>query len=207
MKTNIILASASPRRQELLKQIGFTFQVIPSHCEERITKEAPDEVVKELSYQKARDVADQSDLKTLCTGPDEGILVIGADTVVSCDGKILGKPASWEEAVSMLTMLSGRSHRVYTGVTLLYKEHETAEWEETCFAECTRVTFYPMTDAEIIQYVESGEPMDKAGAYGIQGKCAAFIEKIDGDYNNVVGLPVAGLCLWLRNRGIFGDMI
>ena len=203
MKSKIILASASPRRQELLKQVGLSFQVDPSHCEEKITKQEPDEMVKELSCQKAKDVA----VKYAALPQEEGLLVIGADTVVSCDGKILGKPESKEDAVRMLTMLSGRSHKVYTGVTLLYRENAQSVWEETCFAECTQVTFYPMTQKEIERYVESGEPMDKAGSYGIQGKCAAFIEKIDGDYNNVVGLPVASVCLWLRKRGIFEELV
>jgi len=196
MDMKIILASASPRRQELLSQVGLSYSVMPSSCEEIITKTAPDEVVKELSLQKAQDVAGK------LTEQGE-LLVIGADTVVSCDGKILGKPSSVEEAVSMLEMLQGRSHKVYTGVTLLYRRSAEAEWECETFAECTKVVFYPMSNAEICRYVSTKEPMDKAGAYAIQGKCAAFIEKIEGDYNNVVGLPVARVCLWLREHGIF----
>lgn len=199
MNTKIILASASPRRQELLTQVGLSYTVIPSMCEEKITKTAPDEVVKELSCQKAQDVAAKLS--------EEGeALVIGADTVVSCDGKILGKPSSKEDAVSMLSMLQGRSHRVYTGVTMLYRSASDTQWETATFAECTKVVFYPMSEEEIRRYVDTKEPMDKAGAYGIQGKCAAFIERIEGDYNNVVGLPVARVCLWLRKRGIFEKM-
>lgn len=202
MDLKIILASASPRRQELLSQVGLTFTVMPSDCEERVTSDVPEEVVKELSLQKAQDVA----RKVAAAGQPDGsapLLVIGADTVVSCDGRILGKPKSREDAVAMLTLLQGRAHRVYTGVTLLYQEQPGAEWETETFAVCTQVVFYPMTRAEIERYVDTGEPMDKAGAYGIQGKCAAFIEKIDGDYNNVVGLPVARVCLWLRQKGVF----
>ena len=115
-------------------------------------------------------------------------LVLGADTVVACDGKILGKPADSEAAAAMLTMLQGRGHEVYTGVTILYEEN--GERKTLTFHEKTTVYFYPMTDAQIREYVATGDPMDKAGAYGIQGFCARYIRGIEGDYNNVVGLPV-----------------
>lgn len=208
MNTKIILASASPRRQELLAQVGLTFTVKPSDCEESVTKESPDDVVKELSWQKAWDVAAKLEkCPEEALDENEAILVIGADTVVSCDGKILGKPKSDEDAVSMLTSLQGRSHKVYTGVTILYRKEPGAEWETENFAECTKVFFYTMNEDEIRRYVDTKEPADKAGAYGIQGKCAAFIEKIEGDYNNVVGLPVGRVCLWLRQKGIYGDCI
>ncbi len=178
----LVLASQSPRRRELLSQVGIAFRVAPSTVEERITKTAPDEVVRELSFQKAEDVASRE---------PEGTWVLGADTVVSLDGEILGKPADQEEAGEMLRRLSGRSHSVYTGVTL-YKREAERIWSE-CFSEETRVTFYPMTEEEIRRYVATGDPLDKAGAYGIQGPAAAFIRCIDGDYNNVVGLPVAAV--------------
>ena len=116
------------------------------------------------------------------------IIVLGADTVVASDGKILGKPADTEGAVAMLTMLQGRGHEVYTGVTILYEEN--GERKTLTFHEKTTVHFYPMTDAQIREYVATGDPMDKAGAYGIQGLCARYISGIAGDYNNVVGLPV-----------------
>ena len=116
------------------------------------------------------------------------IIVLGADTVVACDGKILGKPADTEAAAAMLTMLQGRGHEVYTGVTILYEEN--GERKTLTFHEKTTVHFYPMTDAQIREYVATGDPMDKAGAYGIQGFCARYIRGIEGDYNNVVGLPV-----------------
>ena len=115
-------------------------------------------------------------------------LVLGADTVVACDGKILGKPADTETAVAMLTMLQGRGHEVYTGVTILYEQN--GERKTLTFHEKTIVHFYPMTDAQIREYVATGDPMDKAGSYGIQGFCARYIRGIEGDYNNVVGLPV-----------------
>ena len=122
---------------------------------------------------------------------EEDALVIGADTIVAADGKILGKPHSREEAFAMLSMLQGRTHQVYTGVALILKE-SGAERRQV-FSEKTDVTMYSMTEQEIRAYINTGEPMDKAGAYGIQGRAAIYIERIDGDYNNVVGLPIARL--------------
>lgn len=219
----IILASASPRRKELLEQIGFTFEVVTSHVEERISSVRPDMVVEELSCQKAEAVtericregdagkesksreagagsAEDSSLRTAVA--EEAILVIGADTVVALDGVILGKPVDREEAIKMLERLQGREHEVYTGVTLLYRAAAAREWTRRCFHESTRVSFYPMSAEEISAYVSTGDPMDKAGAYGIQGFCARYISGIQGDYNNVVGLPAGRLYQeikeWLR---------
>ncbi len=192
----IYLASASPRRKELLKQVGISFKVVPSTVEEKITKEAPDEVVEELSYQKAVDVCGK-----LAAEGREDFVVIGADTVVSAWGKILGKPADKADAARMLKDLQGGSHQVYTGVTLAWKYKDMPPMYAT-FSECTDVTMYTMTDEEIKRYVDSGEPMDKAGAYAIQGLCAAHIQGICGDYNNVVGLPVGRLCKEMKRRGL-----
>lgn len=192
----IYLASASPRRKDLLKQVGISFRVMPSTVEEKITKEKPDEVVEELSYQKAVDVCGR-----LMAEKQEDFVVIGADTVVSAWGKILGKPADKEDAVRMLKDLQGVSHQVYTGVTIAWKNKDISPMYAT-FSECTDVTMYSMTEEEIRQYVDSGEPMDKAGAYAIQGLCAAHIQGICGDYNNVVGLPVGRLCQELKKRGL-----
>lgn len=192
----IYLASVSPRRKELLRQVGLSFKVVPSTVEEKITKENPDEVVEELSYQKAVDVCGR-----LAAEGKEDFVVIGADTVVSAWGKILGKPADKEEAARMLKDLQGGSHQVYTGVTLAWKYKDTASMYAT-FSECTDVTLYAITDEEIQRYVDSGEPMDKAGAYAIQGLFAAHIQGICGDYNNVVGLPVGRLCQELKKRGL-----
>ena len=192
----IYLASASPRRKELLKQVGISFKVVPSTVEEKITKEAPDEVVEELSYQKAVDVCGK-----LTAEGKEDFVVVGADTVVSAWGKILGKPADKADAARMLKGLQGGSHQVYTGVTLAWKYKYMSPMYAT-FSECTDVTMYTMTDEEIQRYVDSGEPMDKAGAYAIQGLCAAHIQGICGDYNNVVGLPVGRLCQELKKRGL-----
>ncbi len=175
----VILASNSPRRRELLRQIGVEPEIRPSKIEEKVTAQTPEEVVMELSLQKAEDVAE---------GAQAGALILGADTVVAVDGKILGKPESHEEAADMIRLIQGRAHEVYTGVTLICKE-ETGSRGRT-FAEKTQVLVYPMTEEEIKAYADSDEPMDKAGAYGIQGRFAAYIEGIHGDYNNVVGLPV-----------------
>lgn len=186
---NIILASKSPRRCELMRQAGYEFTIQPSDKEEIITKMHPADVVIELSSQKAKDVFDSiTDGKIFC---EEGILVIGADTVVSVDDKILGKPVNHEDAFSMLKKLQGRIHEVYTGVTLVWNDKK--EIRTKSFYECTKVSFYPMNDEEIWSYVNSCDGDDKAGSYGIQGPCAIYIKGIEGDYNNVVGLPIARL--------------
>ncbi|MDO4489732.1 MAG: Maf family protein [Lachnospiraceae bacterium] len=179
----LILASGSPRRKELLEQIGYTPIVMKSDVEEVITKTVPHEVVMELSAQKCLDVAEKI---------QEEAVVLGADTVVVRDGEILGKPGSEEGAFAMLDSLQGREHQVYTGVTLCWTRGGAVERTET-FAVCTEVTVAPMTEEEIRAYVATGDPMDKAGAYGIQGIFAKHVEKICGDYNNVVGLPVAAV--------------
>ena len=177
----LYLASASPRRRELLEQIGATFEVLPAVGEECSTKEKPWEVAEELSEQTALEIERKLQ--------EEECVIVGADTVVSCDGSVLGKPKDEEHAKEMLRRLQGRSHEVYTGVTLVI--HMNGEQRKITCSEKTEVTMYPMDEAQIQTYVETGEPMDKAGSYAIQGKCAVYIEKITGDYNNVVGLPVA----------------
>ncbi len=192
----IYLASASPRRKELLKQVGLSFKTMPSTVEEKITKTEPAEVVEELSYQKAVDVCGK-----LVKEGKEDFVVIGADTVVACWGEILGKPKDKEDAAGMLGKLQGGSHQVYTGVTLAWKYKDMSPMFAT-FSECTDVTMYSMSQEDIKQYVDSGEPMDKAGAYAIQGLCAAYIQGICGDYNNVVGLPVGRVCQELKKRGL-----
>lgn len=183
----IILASASPRRKELLAQIGFDFEAVTSHVEEKVSSLKPDRVVEELSRRKAEAV------RELFLPCQEEMLIIGADTVVSLDGRILGKPADSGEAAEMLERLQGRQHEVYTGVTVLYYGAETADWTVKCFHERTAVQFYPMTKQEILEYVRTGDPLDKAGAYGIQGFCARYIRAVKGNYDNVVGLPVGVL--------------
>jgi septum formation protein len=190
MSLRIILASASPRRKELMNQVGLTPEIVPSTVEEMITSTQPELVVQELSQQKAADVARHY------AGQD--VVVLGADTVVSIDGEILGKPKDEEDAVRMLLKLSGRKHQVYTGVTLIIN----GDGEQITFAVKTDVHVYPITENEARRYVATGDPMDKAGAYGIQGTFAAYISGITGDYNNVVGLPVGHICQVLRERGM-----
>ena len=200
----IILASAYPRRKELLEQIGLTFEICPAKGEEKISKSAPEEVVMELSEQKAKEVAAMVSQfgethKELVTPQD--ILVIGADTVVSCDGNILGKPKDEEDACRMLAMLSGRKHSVYTGVTFVFMDKSGKAGAHNFF-EKTDVYMKQLSETEIRRYVATGEPMDKAGAYAIQGKCAIYIDRIEGEYNNVVGLPVARIYKELQKLGI-----
>lgn len=182
----IILASASPRRRELLTQIGLKFQVVVSNVEEKVTATAPAAVVEELSAQKAEGVLQM--LREQAQ-EEQDSLVIGSDTIVAVDGQILGKPKDAEDAKRMLRMLQGRAHEVYTGVTVLRVGTE----ERRTFHEETKVIFFPMTEEDIETYVATNDPLDKAGAYGIQGFCARYIQGIEGDYNNVVGLPVGRL--------------
>lgn len=179
----IILASASPRRRELLSTAGVNFTVKVADVVERIEAGlTPDRVVMSLALQKAQAVAAEN--------PEA--VVIGADTVVVLDGEILGKPQSEENAVEMLTALSGRCHTVYTGVALV------GNGKVKNFCEATQVEFYELTKEEIEDYVATKDCMDKAGAYGIQTNGCVLIRKIDGDYFNVVGLPVSKVYRELR---------
>lgn len=187
-KMKIILASASPRRRELLTQIGLQFEVMVSDVEEKTTKTVPWQIVEELSKQKAEAVLENS-----CSdSKKEELLVIGADTIVAYGNRILGKPLDKRNVKEILYMLQGHTHEVYTGVTLLHRTEDGIVQCKT-FHEVTTVHFYPMSKAEIDEYAATGDPMDKAGAYGIQGFCARYIKGIEGDYNNVVGLPVGRL--------------
>lgn len=225
----IILASASPRRRELLSQIGLEFTVMPSEVEENPESTLPQDIVIELSKEKARDIwgkiaegdasvttgdagagagdtdagAEDSRVDSKMDGQmkdqsscqvsgREDCLVISADTVVAIESEILGKPKDEEDAARMLGLLSGKEHQVYTGVTMIWINEEGKQ-EEYSFYVCTGVLMYRMNRAEIMEYVYSGEPMDKAGAYAVQGGAAAYIKSIRGEYSNVVGLPVGRL--------------
>lgn len=184
---SLILASASPRRRELLSRFGVPFTIDPAAGPE-LAPEGADAAaaVMALSEAKARETA----------GRHPGDVVIGADTVVELDGVILGKPRGEADAFRMLRSLSGNEHRVYTGVTLVRGAERISE------AEMTRVFFRDMTDDEIRAYIATGEPMDKAGAYGYQGVAGLFVERIDGDYFNVVGLPLCRLGRMLKTMGV-----
>ena len=180
-KSKIILASGSPRRKELLIQIGIVPEIIVSHVEEKITSDVPAEVVMSLAEQKAVDVAKEM---------PEGTVILGADTVVAADGKILGKPKSHEEAYEMIRSLAGRSHQVYTGVCIVKKGPEGEADTVVSFYDETDVNVSPMTEKEIREYADSEEPMDKAGSYAVQGFFARYIDGLKGSYANVMGLPV-----------------
>ncbi len=182
----IILASNSPRRKELLSMLGYDFEVKPSDCDESSDISEPEQLVKELAYRKAKSTA----LKC-----DKNDLVIGSDTVVALDGKILGKPQNKDEAAKMLCLLSGKVHTVYTGLSIIYKDKLIKET-----VSCD-VCFRTLNQKEIADYIATGEPMDKAGAYAIQGKGASFIPWIKGDYYSVVGLPCCRLKEILTNFG------
>lgn len=174
----LILASASPRRQDLLRLIADDFAVMPADVDEHDTgNSAPEAIPELLAVRKAQAIA--------VTHPDN--TVIGCDTGVFIDGVMLGKPTDTEDALRMLKMLSGRTHKVITGCAVVKGRHIER------FSQTTEVTFYPMSERELRDYIATGEPMDKAGAYGIQGKGALLVKEICGDYFNVVGLPVAAL--------------
>ena len=182
MDKKIILASNSPRRREILTQGGYEYEVDAADIDENLGISDPALLVEELSYKKALAITDRH--------PDS--IVIGADTVVAIDGDILGKPADEADAKAMLKKLSGRTHQVMTGVSLLETDGSVIIKKVT-FHAVTDVTFYELSDDEIASYVATGEPMDKAGAYGIQGRGALLVERISGEYLNVVGLPLAAL--------------
>lgn len=190
----IVLASGSPRRKELLAKTGLKFSVVVSGGEEKAETSDPAETVEKLSLDKASAVAD------LLQAEKEPQLIIGADTVVACDGEILGKPSDREDAFRMLWKLQGQTHQVYTGVTLLLKKKHT--WQAHTFSEKTDVQFYPVSREELLAYIETDEPVDKAGSYGIQGGFGIYVKGICGDYNNVVGLPVGRLVYELKKLGI-----
>jgi len=183
----IILASASPRRKEILSLITDNFAVIPAESECEINKSLlPEEAIIEVAKSKA------SEVFSVHTGDT----VIGSDTVVMLEGEYLGKPKNAEQAKQMLRLLSGKTHKVITAVSILAPNNDIA------FASIALVEFCALTDSEIDEYVASGEPMDKAGAYGIQGKGAKFVKKIDGDFYTVMGLPCAQLYASLKSIGV-----
>lgn len=215
MKKIVTLGSASPRRRELLKQIGIEFEVVVSDAEEYYKSTIPEDIVKELALMKAENVAGElrrkgnasieNDSVKHAHGPAGEVhevqlcnrVILGADTIVVRDGEILGKPSDEEDAFSMLKSLQGRMHQVYTGLALLDFD-ENGKRHMIGHAEETKVYVHEMSDEEIRSYIAAGESLDKAGAYGIQGRFAAFIDRIEGDYFNVMGLPVAYLYQQLK---------
>ena len=183
----IILASGSPRRKEFLELAGVPFEIVVSEVEETIgAYSSPSDIVMSLALQKASAVAE--------TNGDH--IVLGADTIVTYDSRVLGKPSNEDEAKEMLRLLSGKTHEVYTGVAIIAKD------KTVTFYERTEVTFWELTEEEIDVYVASKEPLDKAGSYGIQGKGSIFVQHIQGDYYSVVGLPISRLVRELKQFNI-----
>ena len=194
-KVNIILASGSPRRKELLNQVGLTFTVLVTDADETIDINEPEKVVEELSRRKCIAAAEEF-LKNPSAYPSKvesaiGTLIVAADTVVALENAILGKPVDENDALRILMSLSGKTHYVYTGVSyMLIRDGERGSIN--VFTEKTAVTMYDFDEKEALDYISTGEPHDKAGAYGIQGIGARLVKSIEGDYNNVVGFPLAG---------------
>ena len=182
----IILASGSPRRREILERLGVRFSVIVSDKEEKINNDTPEECVKRLAKMKAEDIFEQ-----LKNDGEDDFLVIGADTVVALDGRILTKPKDAADAARMLKSLSGRTHQVYTGVFVAVSKN--GKRENISFAERSDVFVSELLDSEILKYIATKEPFDKAGGYAVQGLFAPYIERIEGDYYNIVGLPLSRL--------------
>lgn len=188
----IILASGSPRRKEILEQAGVDFEIKASNAEEITDKTNPPEMVEDLARLKAEEIKKK----------EEGeFLIISADTLVFLDGSPLGKPKGSEDAYHMLSCLSGRKHEVYTGVAIIIREKGKAE-KELVFHQMSRVEVETLSKEQIEAYIASGEPFDKAGAYAIQGKFAVHISGIEGEYNNIVGLPIARIYHELLKEGI-----
>ena len=193
----IILASQSPRRKELMELMGFEFEQIPSGAEESVKSDVPENLVQKLSLIKAEDVAEK--IKSGKVKPslesNEGYLVIGSDTIVVLGNEVLGKPKDEEDAFRMLSELKGKTHRVLTGVTII----DTKTMKKETFYERTDVSFCDYEDDVIRDYIKTKDPLDKAGAYGIQSLGFKLVKKIDGDFNNVVGLPISRLFWELKN--------
>lgn len=185
---SIILASGSPRRKELMEMLGVPVKIIPAKGEEKAPEGAsPAELVMALASAKGREVA------ALCEKDD---VIVAADTIVWVNGGVYGKPRTKEQAFEMLSVLSGNTHEVYTGISIIKNGREELEYE------ISRVTFRELSDDEIERYIATGEPMDKAGAYGAQGLGALFVKSIDGDFFNVMGLPLCRLGQMLKKQGV-----
>ena len=184
----IILASKSPRRRELLAQAGYEFDIVPSEKEEVMDGGTKEDIVIHLARVKADDVYGRF--------KEQNPIVIGADTIVVYEKEIFGKPKDEADAAHMLKILSGKTHEVMTGVSIM------SDNKEISFCEITKVTFYEMTEQEIKEYISTGDPLDKAGAYGIQGIFAKYVKEIVGDYYNVVGLPIARIYQKIKNSEI-----
>ncbi|MGF7145013.1 septum formation protein [Anaerotaenia torta] len=194
----IILASESPRRKEIMENMGIPYQVLTSRVKEVTEETVPKKMVQALAGLKAAAVKEEAKARA---GADTDLIIIGADTMVFYKEHALGKPRNEADAVRMLRLLSGDIHEVLTGVSIIILHREGWE-EELHFSICTRVTVNPLTDRQLLDYIASGEPMDKAGAYGIQGSFGIYIKEIEGDYYNVVGFPIAEIYAVMLRHGI-----
>lgn len=210
MRYSIILASGSPRRRELMDRLGCRYYCIPSSKEEDMSGHDPKAMVEMLAAMKAEDIAgklidntlDKDNLKYCEAVPDtKACVIIGCDTVVAIDGAILGKPSDKDDAFRMIKSYTGRTHHVHTGVCILIIENNSIV-KKINYSVSTAVRVVNMTDAEILSYVETGEPMDKAGAYAIQGLFCPYIDSIEGDYYNIVGYPIASIYRTFRKLKI-----
>ncbi len=188
MNKNLILASQSPRRREILDIAGYKYTVIPSNADEMQSCESPSLLARENAFAKAKEVYNRLQ--------DENCVVLGSDTIVAIDNEILGKPKNQEDAFNMLKRLSGRVHHVISGFAIVGKNYEE---KGDC---CSEVKFKTLSDSDIRAYIATGEPMDKAGAYGIQEKASLFVEYIKGDFFNIVGLPISSIETYLEKSGI-----
>lgn len=194
----IILASESPRRKEIMETMGIPYIVIPSKVKEEVEESVPDKMVQALASLKTEAIKTQARKQI---PEDRNLIILGADTMVFYQEHALGKPKDEEDAARMLRMLSDDIHEVRTGVSIHIVKH-SGEEESFTFAVCTKVVVNPLTEEQIRDYIATGEPMDKAGAYAIQGKFGIFIKEIDGDYYNIVGFPIAEIYASLLRHGI-----
>lgn len=197
MSSRIILASASPRRKEILGKLGIPFEIIPSDCEELYSATEPSEIVRELSALKAADVYERELKKRSSKEEGASLVVIGSDTIVAHRGHIMGKPHTRQEAFEMIKSYAGDTHQVHTGVCIMIEGGQTYNFTVT-----SSVQVVDMTDGEILRYVDTGEPMDKAGAYALQGLFAPYVSGIEGDYYNIVGFPICRVYHILKDEGI-----
>lgn len=195
----VILASGSPRRKEIMDQMGISFEAVPSHEKEVVEHDIPSKMVEALAKLKADDVASRFE------SIEDNLIIIGADTLVFHKGQVMGKPKDRDDAIRMVKSLSGDTHEVYTGVYIIIRNNEDKEnkkEENIAFSVCSKVTVQPLTMEEIEDYVDTGEPYDKAGAYAIQGRFGIYIKEIQGDYYNIVGFPISRIYEELKAKGI-----
>lgn len=194
----IILASESPRRKEIMETMGIPYQVMASNVKEEVEETIPDQMVQALARLKTETIKEQVLQQVEA---DKDIIIIGADTMVFFKEHALGKPRDKEDAARMLRMLSDETHEVCTGVSIIIMKQDGSE-HSISFAVCTKVVVNPLTEEQIQDYIATGEPMDKAGAYAIQGKFGIFIKEIEGDYYNIVGFPIAEIYASMLRYGI-----